>query len=140
MRISDWSSDVCSSDLGEGTGIFFGRLPGGINTGRDFTGNKITRTPKLSGTLGVNQLIDNVGNGNLELAANVYYNSGFYYLAQNSPTSKQDRYYVLNASVSYFYEPWRLRTTLFGNNLNDERYTYSKFILDRKSTRLNSSH
>src|SRR3546814_14980983 len=83
MRISDWSSDVCSSDLGEGTGIFFGRLPGGINTGRDFTGNKITRTPKLSGTLGVNQLIDNVGNGNLELAANVYYNSGFYYLAQN---------------------------------------------------------
>src|SRR3546814_20995687 len=47
------------SGYGEGTGIFFGRLPGGINTGRDFTGNKITRTPKLSGTLGVNKLTDN---------------------------------------------------------------------------------
>jgi len=111
-------------------GIFFGTLPLGIETGKDFTGNKITRTPKLSGTFGLNQLIDNVGNGNLELAANVYFNSGFYYLAQNSPTSKQDSYYVLNASLSYFYEPWRLRTTLFGSNLNDERYTYSKFILD----------
>ncbi|NGY05485.1 TonB-dependent receptor [Solimonas terrae] len=118
------------SGYGLTDGIFFGRLPGGINTGQDFTGNKITRTPKLSGSFGLNQIIDGIGNGNIELAADLYYNSGFYYLAQNSPTSKQDSYYVVNASVSYLYEPWHFRTTVFGKNLTDERYTYSKFILD----------
>ncbi|WP_051361697.1 TonB-dependent receptor [Solimonas soli] len=123
------------SGYDEQTGIFFGTLPGGnaiplLDTGRDFSGNRITRTPKLSGSFGLNQLIDGIGDGNLELAANLYYNSGFYYLAQNSATSKQDSYYVVDASISYLYQPWRLRTTLFGKNLTDEQYTYSKFVLD----------
>ena len=113
----------------ETTGIFFGPLPGGIDTGRNFTGNDITRTPRLSGTFGVNQIFD-LGSGDLEVAGSVYYNSGFFYLAQNSPVSQQKSYEVADASVSYLYHPWNTRVTLFCKNLNRAVYTYSKFILD----------
>lgn len=113
----------------ETTGIFFGPLPGGIDTGRNFTGNDVTRTPRLSGTVGVNQIIS-FESGDLEIAGSVYGNSGFYYLAQNSPTSREPEYLVVDASLSYLYHPWNARVTLFGKNINDALYSYSKFILD----------
>jgi iron complex outermembrane receptor protein len=95
----------------------------------DYTGNKVTRTPKFSGTIGFNQLLE-VGEGDLEFGAQLYYNSGFYYTAQNSPISHEDKYYVIDAQVSYYYRPWKTRLTVFGKNINDEQYTYSQFHLD----------
>jgi len=112
------------------TGIFFGSLPAGINTGRDFSGNQIARTPRLSGTAGLNQIIDVGSTGNVELAASGYYNSGFFYSAQNNPNAQQKSYFVVDASVSYLYQPWNTRLTLFAKNLNNEVYTASEFILD----------
>src|SRR3546814_11437924 len=44
MRISDWSSDVCSSDLGEALG---GRILGGINVQDRYRG-KIKRSDRYS--------------------------------------------------------------------------------------------
>ncbi|HKY93015.1 MAG TPA: TonB-dependent receptor [Nevskiaceae bacterium] len=94
------------------TGLFRGNL--------DFSGNTIVRSPKWSGGLGVSQLIDLPWNGQVELAVDGYWNSGFYYDAQNSV--KEDRYSLLDARVSYLHEPWNLRVTLFGHNLTDEKY------------------
>jgi len=95
----------------------------------DWTGNTVTRSPKFSGTFGLNQLIE-LGNGDLEMGAQFYYNSGFYFLAQNSPISKQEAYMVLDAQISYLYKPWGTRVTVYGKNLTDEQYAYSQFHLD----------
>ncbi len=96
---------------------------------RDFSGNRIVRTPKFSGSLGVSQIID-LEDGEIEIAGDVYTNSGFYYLAQNSPISRQGRYQLLDARVSYLVRSAGLRLTLFGANLGDERYDLAQFNTD----------
>ena len=106
----------------EGAGLY------NFRTG-DYTGNDVTRTPKFSGTFNLNQVIE-FGPGNFELGASVYYNSGFYYLAANTPVSKEQKYYVVDAQISYLYSPTNVRVTLFGKNLNDEVYSYSQFHTD----------
>lgn len=94
-----------------------------------FDGNRIVRTPKYSATVGVNQGFD-VPGGRLELGADYYYNSGYYYLAQNSANSFEDAYELVNAHLSYLYEPWQFRVTVFGDNLSDERYNLAQFHTD----------
>ncbi|WP_299692552.1 TonB-dependent receptor [Hydrocarboniphaga sp.] len=95
----------------------------------DYTGNKVTRTPKLSGTFNINQIVD-VPGGDLEMGASLYNNSGFFYLADNAPVSRQKSYYVIDAQISYLYKPANTRVTLFGKNLGDEVYSYSQFHTD----------
>jgi iron complex outermembrane receptor protein len=87
-----------------------------LSTGNDFSGNEISRAPDTTGTLGISKTTQ-VPGGTLEIGADYYYNSGFYYLAQNSERSVEDAYTVLNARISYFYEPKNLRITLYGKNL-----------------------
>lgn len=95
----------------------------------DFTGNQVTRTPKFSGTANLNQIIS-FGDGDFELGASAYYNSGFFFLASNAPVSRQDSYISIDAQVSYIYNPWKSRVTVFGKNLTDARYAYSQFHTD----------
>ncbi|MES0873308.1 hypothetical protein [Sinimarinibacterium thermocellulolyticum] len=71
-----------------------------------------------------------VRGGELEIGADLYYNSGFFYLAQNAPQDEEDAYQVVNARVSYLYDPWNLRTTVFGRNITDEKYNYGRFHVD----------
>ncbi len=106
----------------QGAGIY------NFRTG-DNKGNQVTRTPKVSGTFNLNQIIS-FDRGDVEIGASVYYNDGFYYLAANTPVSRQDSYYVVDAQISYLYRAWNTRWTLFGKNLNDEQYTYSQFHTD----------
>ncbi len=102
----------------------------GINfESRDFTGNRIARTPDFTATLGLSQTIESRA-GPFEIGGDYYYNHGFYFLAQNSDVSFEPAYAIVNARVSYLYEPWNLRTTLFGSNLTNERYNLQQFHTD----------
>ena len=114
------------SGYDETTGLYF---DGTIFPNRDFTGNKIVRTPKFSGNLGLGYTF-NLGEGSLELAADVYHNSGFYYSAQNTSVAQEDAYDVVNARISYLYDPWNVRVTAFGKNINNAKYHYVMSELD----------
>jgi iron complex outermembrane receptor protein len=100
-----------------------------LSTGNDFSGNEISRAPDSTGTIGISKTTE-VPGGSVEVGADYYYNSGFYYLAQNSENSVEDAYTVLNARISYFYEPENLRITLYGKNLEGTEYNYGRFHVD----------
>ena len=53
-----------------------------------------------------------------------------YFLSQNHPNFEEDAFGVLGARVSYLYEPWQLRVTVFGQNILDEYYTYGAMGTD----------
>lgn len=100
-----------------------------LSTDNDFSGNEIARAPDTTGTLGISKTTE-VPGGSLEIGADYYYNSGFYYLAQNSEKSVENAYTVLNARISYYYEPENLRITLYGRNLEGTEYNYGRFHVD----------
>ena len=95
----------------------------------DFSGNRIVRTPKFSGNFTLSQSFEIPG-GPIEIAGDYYYNSGYYYLAQNTPNTFEDAFDIINARISYLYRPWSLRATAFGANLGDERYNLAQFHTD----------
>ncbi|SEQ58825.1 iron complex outermembrane recepter protein [Solimonas aquatica] len=94
-----------------------------------FSGNQIVRTPKLSSTLTLSQSFE-LGQGTLELAGDWYTNSGYYYLAQNTPDTFEPAYQIFNAHLSYLYQPYGLKLTVYGDNLGDERYNLAQFHTD----------
>ena len=108
------------SGFQEGTGVFSGSL--------DFTGNAIARTPKWTGNLSVAQTLAVGEASELEVSVDTYYNSGFFFDANN--VVEEGRYVLLGAGVSYLYRPWNLRVIAQGRNLLDERYHYSRFPTD----------
>lgn len=120
------------SGFDEDTGIFY---DGTILPARDFSGNDIVRSPEYTATLGFNYSFDFPG-GPLEVAADAYYNSGFYYTAQNRASSEEEGYTVVSARISYLYEDWNLRLTGYGKNITDELYTYNMLELDFGTARL----
>jgi iron complex outermembrane receptor protein len=109
-----------------GTGLVIG---GGVGPGQDFSGHDIVRAPKFSGNTGLSYTID-AGDGTVELASDVYYNTGYYFSAQNVSTAEQKAYYLLNAHASYLYTPWNVRLTLFGKNITGEKYYLTKLPTD----------
>jgi iron complex outermembrane receptor protein len=111
--------DATYTKYDDGTGFDEG---GFYSTGNDYSGNRIVRTPKVSGSLTVSKTWAAPG-GTIELAADAYHNSGFYYAASNFEPSHQEAYDVFGARASYFYEGWGLRLTAFCKNLADEKYT-----------------
>ena len=119
--------DAKYTDYPDGNG--FDEVTGVNFESRDFTGNRIARTPEFTATLGLSQTIE-TGKGPIELGADYFYNDGFYFLAQNSDVSFEPAYALLNARVSYLYAPWDLRVTVFGSNLTDERYNVQQFHTD----------
>lgn len=105
----------------EKTGIFF--------SNGNYNGRQVERTPKFSGDFGLSKTVD-TQHGPLEVAGDVYYSSHFSFDAQNSAAGRQDAYEQVNAHVSYLYEPWGTRLTVFGQNLTDKSYSIGKFIDD----------
>lgn len=93
-----------------------------FSQGNDYTGHRIVRSPRWSGNLSLSKTW-NISDHSLELSADAYINSGFYYSAANTPRTKQSKYQVYNARASYMYEPWQLRVTVFGQNLLNKVYT-----------------
>jgi iron complex outermembrane receptor protein len=110
-----------------GTG--FNPETGVLMSNQDFSGNDVVRSPKYSGAAALSQTIDSEY-GPFEISVDYYYNSGFYYRPENSETSKEKSYGVLGTQISYLYEPWNLRATVYGRNLTDAQYNYSRFVTD----------
>lgn len=101
---------------------------GGIFPGQDYSGNRITRTPKVAYTVGLLETLQ-TSRGPVEIGADWSYRSKVYYLAQNT-NSAEPGYGLLSGRVSYLYEPWNLRVTAYGDNLLNKDYNYALFILD----------
>lgn len=116
-----------ASGFDEETGLPFGS--GTSQPGRDFTGNRIARTPKLSGNLGLSQTFHTDG-GPLEVSGDAYYNGGFNFSPQSTEATRQDAYSLFNARVSYLYEDWGMRITGFVKNLTDKKYAASSLTVD----------
>jgi len=98
-----------------------------FGTGFDNSGNTIVRTPKYTLNSG---LVYNrqLWKGKVEAAADVYYNDGYFFDTQNLVS--QDAYYETNARLGYLYEPWNLRVTAFGRNMNGAKHYVYKFLQD----------
>jgi iron complex outermembrane recepter protein len=118
--------DAKYTDYRDGSG--FDEQTGLLTTDNDFSGNRVTRSPKFSGTVGLSRTIE-VPGGALEIGADYYYNDGYFHLAQNGRYREQP-HGLLGARVSYLYDRAGLRVTLFGSNLLDEDYNYSRFVND----------
>lgn len=114
----------------EDTGLAFG--PGSLLflPARDYTGNRIVQSPEFTGTATLLQSVYLNNNNELEFAVDTYYNSGYFFTAQNTSLMEQSSYQTFDARVSYFYHPWGLQLTAFGENLTDERYFASAVHLD----------
>ncbi len=114
----------------EDTGLPFGPDATG-EPPRDFSGNDIVNTPDWTVSATVLQYLPLPGDwGALELAADVYYNAGYYFSAQNTSLVEQSSYHLISARIGYFYDPYGLQITLYGENLTDERYFSSAVNLD----------
>ncbi|MGQ0698773.1 MAG: TonB-dependent receptor domain-containing protein [Panacagrimonas sp.] len=100
-----------------------------FSTGNDYTGNRVTRTPDFSGSIAITNTWQ-IPSGSIEVSANMYHNSGFFYVASEDPRYEQEAYDLIGAKVSYLWDRYRLRTTLSVENLTDEFYTTGTLILD----------
>jgi iron complex outermembrane receptor protein len=95
----------------------------------DFTGNQIVRTARLSGNVGLSKTTT-VGEGTLEVAGDAFLTSRLFFTSQNADYSRQDPYHVVNGRVSYLYDPWKFRVTLYAQNVLNARYSSSRFVVD----------
>jgi iron complex outermembrane recepter protein len=109
-----------------GSGLILG---GGVLPGRDFAGNRIVRSPEFSGTAGLSQTFDAL-RGTFEVAADLYYNSGYYYTAQNIEQGEEEAFSTLDARISYLHAASNVRLTLFGRNLTDTLYAINRLPTD----------
>ncbi|MDB5967853.1 MAG: outer rane receptor protein [Hydrocarboniphaga sp.] len=107
----------------------FSPTTGIYNRNGNFDGNQIVRSPTYSGNVGISKTF-NLDSGSLELATDVYFTSRYFFLSQNSPISQQDSYRLFNAHVSYLYQRWNTRLTLFGQNLANAEYSLGPLFTD----------
>ena len=110
-------------------GSGFDPRTGLLTRNNDYSGNQVVRTPEFSGNAGLRKVF-RVNSGQFELGVDYYYNSGFFYLAQNTPNVEEDAYGTLGATLSYLHAPSGLRISAYGLNLLDERYNISRFPTD----------
>jgi iron complex outermembrane receptor protein len=115
------------SGFDEDTGAFFGEGSQSGMPPRDFSGNTPVRAPEITLTIGPTLSLQAPG-GSIDIGADVYYNSGFFFDTQN--TSSQPKHILVNARLSYLYEDWNLRTSIFGRNLLSEDYYVNRFPTD----------
>lgn len=102
---------------------------GALVTNQDFSGNDVVRSPKLSGSASLSQTL-NMPWGPLEMSVDYYYNGGYFWRAENSPTSEEKAYGVVGAHFSTLIAATGLRLNAFGRNLSNARYNYGRFITD----------
>ena len=107
----------------------FDEVTGIYSQNKDFTGNRVVQTPKLTTSVGLTQTFQ-LTNGSIEAGIDYYRNSGYYFYAQNTDNSKVRKYDTVGANLGYFYEPWKLRATVYGQNLFNEDYLNAIFLND----------
>lgn len=115
------------TDYQNGSG--FNEVTGLYSGTNNFTGHQIVRSPKWSGTVALSETVP-TSVGPIELAADYYMTSKFYYLAQDDPSVEEKPYTVLGMHASFLYQPWNLRVTAFGSNILNEHYDAARFRTD----------
>lgn len=85
--------------------------------GTDCTGNQLPFAAKFNFSGALNYTAE-VGSGKLDLAANIYYNSGYFFEPDN--ILEQTKYAMLGASAKYKFDNG-LSIGLFGRNLTNKR-------------------
>jgi iron complex outermembrane receptor protein len=118
--------DAKYTDFSDGAG--YDETTGLFTNNLDFTGNDIVRTPEMTGGVAITQAIALGDKQEIEVGVDYYYNSGFSYTPKNSVNEPD--YTLINGRLSYFYIPLGLRLTVFGKNLENTKYHYSKFQTD----------
>src|SRR3546814_2391498 len=99
MRISDWSSDVCSSD------IF------------DASGNKLVRAPDFTLSLTADYAIALAG-GELNLSGTMFHTSKFYFETANRIA--QPAYTTFDARAAWTLDGTGFTFAVYGRNLTDK--------------------
>ncbi|CAA0110600.1 Uncharacterised protein [Zhongshania aliphaticivorans] len=110
--------------LAFGPGSTFGLPP------RNFTGNSIVQSPEFTASATILQSFYLSADSDIEFAIDSYYNSGYFFTPQNTSLMEQESYQTYAARISYFYNPWGLQITAYGENITDERYFASAVHLD----------
>ena len=97
----------------------------------DFTGNRVPQAAKFTSSLQLNKtfFVSSLSSA-FELGADIYYNDGFFWTAQNVDSSRQRSYSTVGARISWLYEPNGLRVTAFGTNIGNEDYNLQMFTTD----------
>src|SRR3546814_419806 len=129
MRISDWSSDVCSSDLLHSVFTSYSTgapLPGMTGT-QNLTGKRPTFTPPwtINGGFEYERPLDN--SMSIALRSDVSYVSRQQLGYQNdaNPLTYQDGYALLSAKISLYGPDRRWSVYAFGDNLTNKGYCTS---------------
>src|SRR3546814_941906 len=91
MRISDWSSDVCSSDLNGGW------MDSKFTAG-PFDGFRVPYAPRFSGGASVDYTTDISSTLKLSLRADVTHSSGFFWNTVN--TLRQESYDLVGGRIA----------------------------------------
>ena len=107
----------------------FDPTTGLFSTAFDFTGHQISETAKWTANTGLGQTFHGRW-GTTEARVDGYYRSGIYFTAQNASFAQQAAYFTLGAGIGQFYEPWKVRLSLFGANLTGTRYQIGAIPLD----------
>ena len=121
-RYTDYTNGAGFDD---DTGLYFGpdNLTGTpVQDPRDFTGNRVVRTPKLSSSVSVNQFFDIGEYGALEFAVDYSYKSDYNTTPQESPFFVQDQHELWGARAAWFYDPWGIQVTAYVDNIKDKEY------------------
>lgn len=118
---SNYDRYLSASGFDPETGLF--------SSDNDYSGNRIVRTPRFSANAALSK-IWGVPGGEIEAGGDIYYNDGFYYASSNADNLAQEAYTVFGARLSYLYQPWDLRLTVFGRNLGDEKYSQGLIATD----------
>lgn len=101
-----------------------------LNGPRDFTGNRVVRTPRTSSSVSLNQFIEAGDIGNFEFGLDYSYKGEIFTTPQNSEFFIIPQYEIWSARASWFYDPWGIQLTGFVNNLKDKDYLTSRLASD----------
>jgi len=110
------------SGFDENTGLTYG--PGALTQlpGRDFTGNRVARTPRFSSNVSINQFLQFGAFGDIEIGIDYAYKSEFYLTSSGNPNALQPQYELWGGRISWIYEPLGLTLTGYVSNAKDELY------------------
>lgn len=110
------------SGFDENTGLTYG--PGALTQlpGRDFTGNRVARTPRFSSNVSINQFLQFGDFGDIEIGIDYAFKSEFFLTSSGNPNALQPQYELWGGRVSWIYEPLGLTLTGYVSNAKDERY------------------
>lgn len=89
------------SGFDENTGLTYG--PGALTQlpGRDFTGNRVARTPRFSSNVSINQFLQFGDFGDIEIGIDYAFKSDFFLTSSGNPNALQPQYELWGGRISW---------------------------------------